>query len=119
MYSRETPSQDATAARRRRLSPRFGADGRAQPALDLVEHARVDLRLGRARALRYLERVVAGLDDVEFRRRLERAQYWPELLGRAEGVPLALDDQQGHADVRQMSGAQLLRPARRMQRVSQ
>src|ERR1051326_8472519 len=78
------------------LSRTLGGDGRAQPALDLVQHAGVDLRLRRAGALRHLEGMIAALDHIELRFRFELAEHRAELVGGAEGVALALDDEHRH-----------------------
>ncbi len=49
----------------------------------------------------------------------ERKRIGLDLLARGEGVAGAVADQRRHGEVREVRGAQLLRPARRMERVAE
>ena len=43
---------------------------------------------------------------------------WPQLPGRAKRIALALNDEDGQADVRQVCDAELIGLAGRMQRIA-
>jgi hypothetical protein len=64
-----------------------------------------------------LQRVIAALDDVQRRRRVQPPEHRLQLGWRTERVSLPLHDQHGPLHVAEVSVAQLVRPARRVQRI--
>ena len=61
--------------------------------------------------------MIAALDNVQRRRRLERAEDRRQLRRRTERVPAALDEEHRAANVGQVLVPQLIRLAWRMERV--
>src|SRR5882672_610361 len=91
---------------------------RSRPVGHLIHYHLVDRRLRNACALRNFERMIAAFNDIERCRQAMLLDYRANLVGSAERIARALREQHRRANLFQVLIAELVRPARRMQRIA-
>src|SRR5260370_15185456 len=91
---------------------------RSRPLRHLVHYRFVNRLLRNARALRNFERMIAAFNDIQRCRQAMLLDYCANLVGSAERIARALREQHRRANLLQVLIAQLVGPARRMQRIA-